>query len=373
MADKRDYYEVLGVDKNANDSELKRAYRKLAKKYHPDMNPDDTNAEHKFKEASEAYEVLSNPQKRSKYDQFGHAAFGGAGDAAGGFDFDMGDIFGDFFGDIFGMGGRRRNGPRRGADLRTSVEITFEEAASGVAKELEIMTTEDCDECSGSGAKPGTKAETCRHCNGTGQVRVQQQTMFGNMTSVKTCNVCSGTGKVIKEPCVKCRGTGKVRNKKTIEIDIPSGIDNGQSIRLQGKGEVGELGGPSGDLLITVYIKPHTIFERQGYDVFCEVPITFAQAALGAEIEVPTLDGPVKYSIKEGTQTHTRFRLRGKGVPHLRSSSMRGDQYVTVKVEVPKKLNDEQRKALKKFAELSGDDYHEQRKSWFDKVKEAFE
>ncbi|WP_105619796.1 molecular chaperone DnaJ [Vallitalea okinawensis] len=374
MEQKRDYYEVLDVDKNATEAELKKAYRKLAKQYHPDMNPDDEDAEHKFKEASEAYDVLSNADKRAKYDQFGHAAFSNGG-AGGTYDFDMGDIFGDIFGDFFGMGGNRgrRNGPRRGGDVRTSVQIEFDEAAFGTSKVIEVMITEDCETCQGSGAKPGTKPDTCSRCHGTGQERIQQNTLFGAMTQVRTCSVCHGRGKIISDPCNTCHGSGKVKNKKKIEVDIPAGIDHGQSIRLQGKGEPGELGGPRGDLLITVYVKPHQLFERQGYDVHCTIPITFVQAALGAELEVPTLDGAVKYSIKEGTQTHTRFRLKGKGIPHLRNQNYRGDQYVTVKVEVPTKLNNEQVDYLKKFAEISGDEVHQQRKTFFDKVKDAFD
>lgn len=372
---KRDYYEVLGVSKGATEQELKKAYRKLAKQYHPDMNPDDADAEHKFKEASEAYDVLSNADKRAKYDQYGHAAFANGGGGQGAYDFDMNDIFGDIFGDLFGMGGgrSRRNGPRRGADVGSNVQITFEEAAFGTKKVIDIMVTEDCDTCSGSGAKPGTQADTCSQCHGTGQERVQQNTLFGAMTQVRTCSRCQGRGKIIQDPCTTCRGTGKVKKKKNIELDIPAGIDHGQTMRIQGKGEPGELGGPHGDLLITIYIKPHKIFERHGYDVHCEIPITFVQAALGAEIEVPTIDGKVAYTIKEGTQTHTRFRLRGKGIPNLRNSNIRGDQYVTVKVEVPTKLDNNQKECLKKFAEISGDEVHEQRKGFFDKVKEAFD
>lgn len=374
--EKRDYYEVLGVGRDASDAELKRAYRKLAKQYHPDMNPDSEDAEHKFKEASEAYEVLSNGEKKAKYDQFGHAAFSqGGGPGAGGFEFDMGDIFGDIFGDFFGGGGGRgrRNGPRKGADVRTNVQLTFEEAAFGVDKEIEVYVTENCEVCSGTGAKPGTSADTCGRCHGTGQEHVQQNTLFGAMTQVRTCSVCHGRGKIIKDPCVKCSGSGKVKNKKRISVTIPAGIDNGQSMRLQGKGDPGELGGPQGDLLVTIYVKPHNLFQREGYDVHCIIPITFAQAALGTELEVPTIDGPVKYSIKEGTQTHTRFRLKGKGIPHLRNKNVRGDQYVTVKIEVPTHLNSEQKALLEKFAEASGDEVHAQRKGFFEKVKDAFD
>lgn len=373
----RDYYEILGLDRNATEADIKKAYRKLAKQYHPDMNPGDNEAEHKFKEVSEAYEVLSSPEKKAKYDQFGHAAFGnGAG--AGGFDgfdgFDMGDIFGSVFGDIFGggMGNRRRNGPMKGADIRASVQLSFKEAAFGIAKEIQVSLWESCETCHGTGAKPGTHAETCKHCGGTGQVKYTQSTFLGSMTSVKTCDVCHGEGKVVKDPCHTCSGRGKVRRTKTIQVDIPAGIDHGQSIRIQGKGEPGEKGGPNGDLLITVYIKEHSIFERRGNDVYCEIPITFVQAALGADLVVPTLDGNVQYTIKEGTQTGTVFRLKGKGIPNVRNPKIRGDQYIQVKVDVPTKLNEKQKKMLQEFANISGDEFYQQRKGFFEKVKEAF-
>lgn len=382
MADKRDYYEVLGVGKSATDADIKKAYRKLAKQYHPDMNPGDESAEHKFKEATEAYEVLSDSSKRSKYDQFGHAAFSnGGGGGAGGFDFsDVGDIFGDIFGDFFGGGGGRRrnaNAPTKGASLKTSVTLNFKEAVFGVEKEIDMVISETCEECSGTGAKKGTTPEICPHCKGSGQVRYNQQTMFGNITSVKTCNNCGGTGKVIKDKCTSCRGTGYVRKRKKIAVDIPAGIDNGQSIRLSGKGEPGTNGGPRGDLLVTVYVKPHEFFERQGVDIYYTLPISFAQAALGAELEVPTLDGNVKYEIKDGTQTHTRFRLKGKGVPHIRNSKIRGDQYVTVVVDVPKKLNEKQKELLKEFSATFGEQVKDfkdgKKKKWYDKVMDAFD
>lgn len=380
MADKRDYYETLEVSRDATDSDIKKAYRKLAKKYHPDMNPGDESAEHKFKEATEAYEVLSDSSKRSKYDQFGHAAFnngaGGAGGFGGGFDFsDVGDMFGDIFGDFFG-GGRRRNAnaPTRGASIKTSVTLKFEEGVFGVEKEIDVTTSENCDDCSGTGAKKGTTSDTCPQCNGSGQVRYNQQTMFGNITSVKTCNQCGGAGKIIKEKCASCHGTGYVRKRKKIAVDIPAGIDNGQSIRLKGKGEPGTNGGPRGDLLVTVYIEPHEFFDRQGNDIYYTLPIAYSQAALGAELEVPTLDGNVIYEIKEGTQTHTRFRLKGKGVPHIRNPKARGDQFVTVIVDVPKKLNEKQKELLKEFSATFGDDVKEnKKKKWYDKVMDAFE
>lgn len=381
MAEKRDYYEVLGVDRNATDQDIKRAYRRLAKKYHPDVNPGDKEAEAKFKEASEAYAVLSDEEKRAKYDQFGHSAFEGAGGGDGGFGGfggfgDMGDIFGDIFGDLFGGGGGRRakNGPTRGQDVQSSLEITFTEAAFGCKKNIELWVFDNCDQCNGTGAKAGTKPETCPNCHGSGQVRVQQQTMFGAMTSVRTCSTCGGTGKIIKEKCTRCNGGGRIKVKKTFEVNIPAGIDTGQSIRMSGKGEPGAQGGPNGDLFITVTIRPHPFFSRQGYDVYCSVPISFAQAALGDELEIPTIDGKAQYTIEEGTQTGTRFRLRGKGIPYLRNSNQRGDQYVTVNVEVPKKLNDKQKELLRQFASAMGeDDVHGQKKSFFQKMKDAFE
>ncbi len=381
MAEKRDYYEVLGVERNATDQDIKRAYRRLAKKYHPDVNPGDKEAEAKFKEASEAYAVLSDEEKRAKYDQFGHSAFEGAGGGDGGFGGfggfgDMGDIFGDIFGDLFGGGSGRRtkNGPTRGQDVQSSLDITFTEAAFGCKKNVELWVFDNCDQCNGTGAKAGTKPETCPNCHGSGQMRVQQQTMFGAMTSVRTCSTCGGTGKIIKEKCTRCNGGGRIKVKKTFEVNIPAGIDTGQSIRMSGKGEPGAQGGPNGDLFITVTIRPHPFFSRQGYDVYCSVPISFAQAALGDELEIPTIDGKAQYTIEEGTQTGTRFRLRGKGIPYLRNSNQRGDQYVTVNVEVPKKLNDKQKELLRQFASAMGeDDVHGQKKSLFKKMKDAFE
>lgn len=389
MADKRDYYEVLDVPKSANETDIKKAYRKLAKKYHPDMNPGDKDAEHKFKEATEAYEVLSDSEKRSKYDQFGHAAFSNGG-GPGGFsahDFgDMGDIFGDIFGDFFGGGGSRRNAnaPRKGANLRASIQLEFEEAVFGIEKEIQIVVSDKCESCNGSGAKAGTKPETCSTCRGSGQVRYNQQTLFGTVQSVRTCNHCQGTGKVIKEKCTDCHGSGYIKKRKKISVSIPAGIDNGQSIRLRGKGEPGQNGGPRGDVLLTIYVKEHKFFERHGMDIHYTMPISFTQAALGSELEVPTLDGKVKYDIKPGTQTNTRFRLRSKGVPRLNNLKVRGDQYVTVIVDVPNKLSDRQKELLKEFAEISGDqanqsinheDNHDKnkKKKWYDKVKDAFE
>ena len=361
MADKRDYYEVLGVDKSADDATLKKAYRQLAKKYHPDVNPGDKEAEAKFKEATEAYSVLSDPDKRRQYDQFGHAAFenGGGGGAGGfgGFDFsgaDMGDIFGDIFGDLFGGGGSRRranNGPMKGANLRARVNITFEDAVFGCEKELEITLKEECTSCHGSGAKAGTSPVTCPKCNGEGQIVYTQQSMFGMVRNVQVCPDCHGTGKIIKDKCPDCRGTGYISNRKKIKVSIPAGIDNGQSIRIRGKGEPGINGGEWGDLLVEVAVSQHPIFRRQDYDIFSTVPVSFVQAALGATIRIDTIDGQVEYELKAGTQTDTQVRLRGKGVPSLRNKNVRGDHYVTFVVQVPTSMTKEQKEALKAFDE----------------------
>ncbi|MEE1224155.1 MAG: molecular chaperone DnaJ [Clostridia bacterium] len=373
MADKRDYYEVLGVSKGASDDELKKAFRKEAKKYHPDLHPGDKEAEAKFKEVNEAYEVLSDSEKRQRYDQFGHAGVdpnfgaGGGGGFGGGFG-DFGDIFSDIFGGGFGGfgGGSRRNGPRRGADVRQTVTISFEEAAFGCKKKINVNKQEKCSTCGGNGAKPGTSPETCPHCHGTGQIQTQQRTILGYMTNVTTCPHCNGTGKQIKEPCRDCRGTGKVRVAKTVEIDIPAGIDDTQTMQMSGHGEAGERGGPNGDLLITIRVRPHAMFERRDNDIYLNMPITFVQAALGATLTVPTLDGIVEYDIPEGTQSGTRFRLRGKGVPFIRGKG-RGDQYVTVTVEVPKNLSSKQKELLKEFDE---DKNYKQKKSFAEKMKE---
>lgn len=354
MADKRDYYEVLGVPKNADDAALKKAYRVLAKKYHPDTNPGDKEAEAKFKEASEAYAVLSDPQKRQQYDQFGHAAFeNGGGGGAGGFDFgDMGDIFGDIFGDLFGGGRSRRsngNEPSRGANVRASVRITFEEAVFGCEKELELNLKDPCKKCNGTGAKPGTSPVTCGKCGGNGQIVMTQQSLFGMVRNVTTCPDCKGKGKIVKEKCPDCYGTGFVASRKKIQVSVPAGIDDGQSIRIRGKGEPGTNGGERGDLLVEVNVSRHPVFQRQDTNIYSTVPISFADAALGNTIRIKTVDGEVEYDIKPGTQTDTRVRLRGKGVPSLRNSQVRGDHYVTLVVQVPEKLNDEQREALIAF------------------------
>lgn len=355
MAGKRDYYEVLGVSKTATDAELKKAYRVLAKKYHPDTNPGDKEAEAKFKEASEAYAVLSDADKRRQYDQFGHAAFEqGGGGGAGGFDFngmDMGDIFGDIFGDLFGGGRSRRanNGPMKGANLRTSIRITFEEACFGCEKEIELTLKDTCTTCHGSGAKPGTTPETCSKCGGRGQVVMTQQSFFGMTQSVQTCPDCRGTGKIVKEKCSDCYGSGYIAKKKKIQVSVPAGIDDGQSIRIRDKGEPGTNGGPRGDLLVEVVVSRHPVFVRQDFDVFSTVSISFAQAALGGDLKIKTIDGEVIYTVKPGTQTDTKVRLRGKGVPTLRNKNVRGDHYVTLVVDVPTKLNAEQKELLEKF------------------------
>ena len=356
---KRDYYEVLGVPKDADEAALKKAYRVLAKKYHPDANPGDKEAEAKFKEASEAYSVLSDPEKRRKYDQFGHAAFeGGAGGAGGygGFDFngaDMGDIFGDIFGDFFGGGrsayGRSSNGPMRGANLRTGVRITFEEAIFGCEKEIELTLKDECPKCHGTGAKPGTSPVTCPKCNGKGKIVYTQQSFFGQVQNVQTCPDCRGTGKIVKEKCPDCYGTGYISSKKKIQGKIPAGIDNGQSIRIAGKGEPGTNGGERGDLLVEVTVSRSPVFMRQETSIFSTVPISFATAALGGPIKIKTVDGEVEYEVKPGTQTDTKVRLRGKGVPSLRNKNIRGDHYVTLVVTVPEKLTEEQKEALKRF------------------------
>lgn len=390
MADKRDYYEVLGVDRNADDAALKKAYRQLAKKYHPDVNPGDKEAEAKFKEATEAYSVLSDPAKRKQYDQFGHAAFenGGGGGAGGfgGFDFsgsDMGDIFGDIFGDLFGGGSRRRpnNGPTKGANLRARVNITFEEAVFGCDKELEITLKDECTTCHGTGAKPGTSPVTCPRCNGEGQIVYTQQSMFGMVRNVQTCPDCHGTGKIIKEKCSACRGTGYTSSRKKIQVSVPAGIDNGQSIRIREKGEPGVNGGPRGDLLVEVNVARHPIFQRQDMNIFSTAPITYAQAALGGDVKISTVDGDVVYTVKPGTQTDTRIRLKGKGVPSLRNKNIRGDHYITLVVQVPTGLNEEAKEALRRFdeacgnrpAESKGDGSEKKKKSFMDKLKETFE
>ena len=394
---KRDYYEVLGVGRDADDAAIKKAYRALAKKYHPDMNPGDAEAEKKFKEASEAYAVLSDPEKRRQYDQFGHAAFeGGAGGAGGfgGFDFsgaDFSDIFGDIFGDLFGGGGRRggraNNGPMKGANIRKSIRITFEEAVFGCEKEMEVVLKDPCTTCNGTGAKPGTSPETCPKCGGKGQVVYTSQSFFGTVQNVQTCPNCGGSGKVIKEKCSSCSGTGFTSSKKRIQVSIPAGIDNGQSVRIREKGEPGVNGGPRGDLLVEVNVSRHPIFQRQDMHIFSTVPITFAQAALGGDVRIPTVDGDVIYTVKAGTKTDTKVRLKGKGVPSLRNAQVRGDHYVTLVIQTPDKLSPEAKEALREFDRLSGNSLNQdvsagsssgksgkgKKKGFMDKMKEAFD
>lgn len=375
MADKRDYYEVLGISKGASEDEIKKAYKKMARKYHPDLNPGDKEAEEKFKEVNEAYEVLSDSDKKARYDQYGHAGVDpnfGAGGAGfdGSFDFgDLGDIFGSFFGGGFG-GGRRTNpnAPQRGESIRMSLAISFEEAAFGCEKEVSVDRMEQCGACRGNGCAPGTTPEICPDCHGTGQVQVRRQTPMGVFATTSPCPKCGGRGKIIHQPCKDCHGTGAVRKRKTIQATIPAGIDNGQTISIRGQGHAGKNGGPAGDLLITITVRPHELFRREGTSVLCEAPITFAQAVLGAELEIPTIDGKVKYDLPEGTQSGTTFRLKGKGIPAINGRG-RGDQYVTVYIETPRNLNREQKEALKKFAESVGDNNYEERKKFFKKFK----
>lgn len=385
---KRDYYEVLGIGKDADEAAIKKAYRVLAKKYHPDMNPGDAEAEKKFKEASEAYAVLSDPEKRQKYDQFGHAAFdGGAGGAGGfgGFDFsgaDFSDIFGDIFGD--GRRGGRSNGPMRGANVRKSIRITFEEAVFGCEKELDLILKDPCETCNGTGAKPGTSPETCPKCGGRGQVVYTSQSFFGTVQNVQTCPNCGGSGKVIKEKCSKCAGSGYIANRKKIKVSIPAGIDNGQSVRIRDKGEPGVNGGPRGDLLVEVNVSAHPSLKRQDIHIFSTHPISFAVAALGGDIRIPTVDGDVIYNVKPGTKTDTKVRLKGKGVPSLRNPQARGDHYVTLEIQTPERLSSEAKEALRRFDELTGNTLHEhdettgkvekkKKKGFMEKMKEMKE
>ena len=381
MAEKRDYYEVLGIAKTASADEIKSAYRKLAKKYHPDLNPGDKEAEEKFKEVGEAYEILSDEQKRARYDQFGHAGVdpnygAGAGGFGGGFGgVDLGDLFGDL-GDIFGMGGGRRranpNAPRKGSDIRVSLVLSFMEAVHGCTKTVSVNRQDVCTECGGSGAAKGTSPDTCPDCHGTGYVTVQQRTPFGVMQSSQPCTRCGGKGKIIKSPCSKCHGSGKTASTKRVEVKVPAGIDDDQSLCLQGLGDAGLNGGPNGDLYVIVTVRPDAMFERDRFDVHVTVPITYSQAVLGAEVEVPTIDGKVKYDVPEGTQSGTIFRLRGKGIQYIRGRG-RGDQYVHVVVEIPKKLTKTQRDALKKFEDTLKEDNYEQRKGFFKTLRDKFE
>ena len=380
---KRDYYEVLGVSKGASDDEIKKAYRKLAKKYHPDVNPGDQAAEAKFKEVNEAYSILSDKEKRARYDQFGHAGVDpnyGAGGPGGGFGFDMGDIdLGDIFGSFFGGGfggfggssSARRNGPQKGESLRANLTITFEEAAFGCEKEISLNRSEECGACHGSGCEPGTTAETCPDCRGTGVVRVQQRTGGFAFSSTAACARCRGTGKIIHSPCKACSGSGSVKKSKRVTVSIPAGIDDGQAVSLRGQGNAGKNGGPAGDLIVGVRVKPSNQFRRDGTTVLYEQPVTFYQAVMGAELEIPTIDGKVKYNLPAGTQPGTTFRLRGKGIPSVNGRG-RGDQYVTVNVQVPTGLTHEQKEALRAYGEAMGElspSPMEGVKSFFDKKK----
>lgn len=374
MAEKQDYYQVLGVEKSAGDAEIKKAYRVLAKKYHPDMNPGDKEAEQKFKEVNEAYAVLSDPEKRQKYDQFGHAAFdpaAGGGSGFGGFGdfggFDFGDIFSSFFGGGGGSSSRRR-GPMRGSDVLTRLTISFEEAVAGCKKDISFDHVEACSDCHGSGAAPGSAVETCSVCRGSGQVTVQQNSPLGIFQTSRPCSACNGAGKIVKNPCGNCRGKGYVKVTKKLSVTIPAGIDNEQRIALRGEGNAGRDGGTAGDLVIEVRVREHAIFERDGMDIYCEVPITFAQAALGAEIDIPTLEGTEKYTIGEGTQTGTTFTLRGRGIPNINQPRAKGNLYLTVNVEIPRGLNAKQKETLRAFADSCGESNNEKSTSFFKKL-----
>lgn len=371
MADKRDFYEVLGVQKGASDDEIKKAYRKMAKQYHPDLNPGDKEAEAHFKEVNEAYEVLSDGEKRSRYDQYGHAGVDpnfGAGGYGGGVNVDFGDL-GDIFSSFFG-GGRRQNpnGPRRGSDVGASVILSFEEAAKGCKKQVTVRVVEACDECKGSGAAKGTSAQTCPNCRGTGQETRQQRTPFGVMQTQAACSRCRGRGKIIETPCRTCSGTGQVRREKTIGVNIPAGIDEGQVISVRGCGNAGANGGPAGDLQVEISVRPHPIFERNGYDILCPLPITFVQAALGAEVQLPTLDGKIPFTVKEGTQPGDLFRIKGKGIPYVNGRGT-GDEIVQIIVEMPKNLTSEQKKILRQLEDKTDDKQYQKRRKFFDKLK----
>lgn len=387
MAEKRDYYEVLGVDKKATDAEIKSAYRKKAKKYHPDLNPGDAEAEQKFKEVNEAYEVLSDPEKKQRYDAYGHAGvdpnygagggFGGFSGGFGGAGVDLNDIFESFFGGAggFGGGGGRRNdpnAPRRGGDIHVGITISFMEAALGCTKTVSYTRQETCPDCGGSGAKKGTGVQTCPDCGGSGYITQQQRTPFGVIQNRRVCPHCGGKGKIVSDPCQKCKGSGRVQVTVKKEVNIPAGIDDEQSLALRGQGDAGINGGAAGDAIIVITVRPDPILSRNGYDVFVNVPITYSQAVLGAEIVVPTIDGKVQYTVPEGTQSGTRFRLRGKGIKYLNGRG-RGDEYVTVSVEIPKKLTREQRKALESFEATLKDDNYEQRKGFFKTIKDLFD
>ncbi len=374
MADKRDYYEVLGVSRNATDDDLKRAYRKLAKKYHPDVNPNDSEAEMKFKEANEAYAVLSDGDKRRQYDQFGHAGVDGQGFGGAGMGFDFEDILSSMFGGGFGFGGQgsNRTAARRGADLRYRMSLDFMEAAFGTKRTFKITKEDSCDHCEGTGAAPGTSAHTCSTCHGSGQVQQRQQTMFGTMMTSRTCDSCRGTGKIIPNPCPVCSGRARRRVEKELSIDVPAGIDHGQMLTMQGEGEVGERGGGYGDLYVEMNIKPHPLFTRKGFNTYCDVPISFAQAALGEEIEIPTIDGAIDYKLKEGTQPGDTITIRNKGIPVLKRQGQRGDAIITVNIEIPKNLSKEQKDLLQQFEDSTSDKNYSKREGFFSKLKNLF-
>lgn len=383
MAEKRDYYEVLGLARGASDDDIKKAYRKLAKQYHPDLNPGDATAEEKFKSVNEAYEVLSDKDKKARYDQFGHAGIdpsyggGGAGgfggfSGGGGFGMDMGDIFDSIFGGFGGgMSRSNPNAPRRGSDIQKNINISFMDACNGTKMDITLERMERCESCNGSGAEAGSSPTTCPDCHGSGQVKVTQRTPFGVISTAKSCPKCGGKGQVIEKPCSKCKGGGRIRTGKTLTVDVPAGIDDGQTLSLRNQGDGGINGGPSGDLLVTVSVRPDPLFVRQGYDIYCDIPITYAQAVLGDEIVVPTIDGKVKYDVVEGTQNGAQFRLRGKGVKKLHRAE-RGDQYVKVYVEVPSNLSEKQKSALKDFEATLNDKNYAKRTNFFDKLKERF-
>lgn len=373
---RKDLYEALGLQKGASDEEIKKAYRKLAKKYHPDLNPGDKTAEEKMKEVNAAYEILSDPEKKARYDQFGHAgvdpSYGGGGGQYSGFeDFDLGSIFDSFFGGGMGGGQTRRSGPRKGESIRASVTLTFEEAAFGCQKQITVNRVETCPDCGGSGAKAGTSAETCPDCHGTGQIKTTQRTILGMMSTSSPCSRCRGTGKIIKDPCPSCQGAGSLRKQRMITVQIPAGIDHGQTISVRGEGNAGQNGGPAGDIFVTVNVTPHEIFKRRGQDVMVELPVTFVQAALGAELEAPSIDGKISYNMPEGTQPDTVFRIRGKGIPNLNGRG-RGDQFIKVKIEIPRNLTREQKDILRQFEETAGDAQFGEKKGFFEKMKDLF-
>ncbi len=379
MAEKRDYYEILGLNKSASDDEIKKAYRKLAKQYHPDLNPDDKTAEERFKEVSEAYGILSDPEKKSRYDQFGHAGvdpnYGAGGGGFGGFGGmggmgDFGDVFSSFFGGGFGGGGRRSNGPRKGEDIETFVTISFEEAAFGCEKELSLRRRKSCKSCNGTGAKNGTEMETCSQCGGRGVVTSVQRTILGNIQSQSTCPACGGRGKRIKTPCPDCQG-GIITENKKIKVTIPAGIDDGQTLTMRNQAHAGVNGGPDGDVYIGVNVRPHELFERQGTDIYCKIPVSLTDAALGAKLQVPTLEGKVEYDLPEGTQTGSTFRFRGKGITRINSKS-KGDMYVTIEVEIPRNLSKKQKELLKELAKTFDAKNFERKESFMDKLGKLF-